>query len=161
MLSFWPGVGGGVPVSISWAKPRMAFSGERSSWLMLERKSDFARFASSAATLAFCSSRWLSCSTASRRCALGLDLLARRVVGADQQVADDGVGRVLQRRHRHHGRQAAAVLADVGQLVDVLDAAPRLEHQRLEARRDGRAQFDAQRLGARHQFLRGRKCPPA
>ena len=85
--------------------------------------------------------------------ALGLHLLAGPVVGADQQVADDGVGRVLQRRHRHHGRQAAAVLADVGQLVDVLDAASRLEHQRLEARRDGRAPLDAQRQGARHQLL--------
>jgi hypothetical protein len=44
--------------------------------------------------------------------------------------------RVAQRRDRHDRREAAAVLADVGQLVDVLDAARGLEDQRLEARRD-------------------------
>ena len=82
------------------------------------------------------------------------DLLARGVVGADQQVADDGVLRVAQRRDRHHRREPAAVLADVGQLVDVLDAARGLEHQRLEARRDRRAELDAQRAGARDHFLR-------
>jgi len=65
--------------------------------------------------------------------ALFLDLLARRVVGADQQVADDGVGLVAQRRHGHDGGEAAAVLSDVRELVDVLDAARRLEDQRLEA----------------------------
>ena len=70
---------------------------------------------------------------------LRFDLLARGVVGADQQVADDGVLRVAQRRDRHDRREAAAVLADVGQLVDVLDAARGLEHQGLEARRDRRA----------------------
>ncbi len=81
-------------------------------------------------------------------------LLARGVVGADQQVADDGVLRVAQRRDRHHRREAAAVLADVGQLVDVLDPARGLEHQRLEAGRDRRAELDAERLGARDHFLR-------
>ena len=50
--------------------------------------------------------------------------------------------------------KAAAVLADVGQLVDVFDAARRLEHQRLEAGRDRRAELEAERLGARDQFLR-------
>ncbi len=50
-------------------------------------------------------------------------LLARGVVGADQQVADDGVLIVAQGRDRHDRREAAAVLADVGQLVDVLDTA--------------------------------------
>ena len=67
---------------------------------------------------------------------LGFDLLARGVVGADQQVADDGVLSVAQRRDRHDRREAAAVLADVGQLVDVLDPARGLEDQCLEARRD-------------------------
>ena len=61
---------------------------------------------------------------------------------------------VAQRRDRHDRREAAAVLADVGQLVDVLDAARGLEHQRLEARRDRGAELDAQRLGARDHFLR-------
>jgi hypothetical protein len=74
------------------------------------------------------------------------DLLARGVVGADQQVADDRVLRVAQRRDRHHRREAAAVLADVGQLVDVLDAARGLEDQGLEAGRDRRSQLGAQRL---------------
>ena len=61
---------------------------------------------------------------------------------------------VAQRRDRDDRREAAAVLADVGQLVDVLDAARGLEHQRLEARRDRGAELDAQRLGARDHFLR-------
>ena len=63
-------------------------------------------------------------------------LLARGVVGADQQVADDAALRVAQRRDRHDRGKAAAVLADVGQFVNVLDAARGLEHQRLEARRN-------------------------
>ena len=54
---------------------------------------------------------------------LGFDLLAHRVVGADQEIADDGVLLVAQRRDRHNRREAAAVLADVGQLVNVLDPA--------------------------------------
>ena len=37
----------------SWVKPRTAFSGVRSSWLMLARNSLFIRFAFSAASLAF------------------------------------------------------------------------------------------------------------
>ena len=82
------------------------------------------------------------------------DLLARGVVGADQQIADDGVLRVAQRRDGHHRREPAPVLADFGQLVDVLDPARGLEDQRFEPRRDRRAEFEAQRGGARDQFLR-------
>ena len=85
---------------------------------------------------------------------LRFDLLARGVVGADQQVADDRVLRVAQRGDRNDRREAAAILADVGQLVDVLDAARGLENQGLEARRDRRAELGAQRLGARDHFLR-------
>ena len=81
-------------------------------------------------------------------------LLARGVVGANQQIADDGVLRVAQRRDRHHRREPAPILADVGQLVDVLDPARGLEHQGLEARRDRGCEFDAQRFGARDQLLR-------
>jgi hypothetical protein len=81
-------------------------------------------------------------------------LLARGVVGADQEVADDGVLRVAQRRDRHHGREAAPVLADIGQLVDIFDPARRFEHQGLEARRNRGAELDAERLGARDHFLR-------
>ena len=81
-------------------------------------------------------------------------LLARGIVGADQQIADDGVLRVAQRRDRYDRREAAAVLADVGQLVDVFDPARGLEDQRFEARRDRGSEFDAQRLGARDHFLR-------
>jgi hypothetical protein len=51
MLRFCSGVGAGVPDAISCAKPRMALSGVRSSWLMLERKSDFATVGLSAAAL--------------------------------------------------------------------------------------------------------------
>ena len=41
---------------------------------------------------------------------LGFHLLARGVVGADQQIADDSALIVAQRRDRHDGRKAAAVL---------------------------------------------------
>ena len=50
-------------------------------------------------------------------------LLARRIVGADQQVADDGVLCVAQRRDGHDRGKPAPVLANVRQLVDVLDPA--------------------------------------
>ena len=60
MLRFWEAVGGGEPESMSWAKPRIALSGVRSSWLMLERKSDFARLAFSATSLALSSSAFFS-----------------------------------------------------------------------------------------------------
>ena len=78
----------------------------------------------------------------------------RGVVGADQQIADDPVLCVAQRRDRHDRRKAAAILADVGQLVDVLDPARGLENQRLKARRNRGSEFDAQRFGARDHFLR-------
>ena len=61
---------------------------------------------------------------------------------------------VAQRRDRHDRRKAAAVLTDVGQLVNVFDAARSLEYQRLEARRNRRGQFETQRFGARNHFLR-------
>ena len=51
MLIFWVGVGAGVSDCMNCAKPRMALSGVRSSWLMLERNSDLARLAASAAPL--------------------------------------------------------------------------------------------------------------
>jgi hypothetical protein len=82
------------------------------------------------------------------------DLLARSIIGADQQIADDGVLRVAQRRDGHHRREPAPVLAKVGQLVDVLDPPRGLEHQRLEARRNCGSELEAQRLGAHDHFLR-------
>ena len=85
---------------------------------------------------------------------LQLDLLAHGIVGADQQVADDVAVVVAQRRDRHDGRKAAAILADVGEFVDVLDPARRLEGQRLEARGDRGRELDAQRLGSCLHFLR-------
>ncbi|EWS63190.1 hypothetical protein Y695_03577 [Hydrogenophaga sp. T4] len=60
MLRCCVGVGAGVPDSTSCAKPRMALSGVRSSWLMLEMKSVLARLAFSAAStasLSCCSTR--------------------------------------------------------------------------------------------------------
>ena len=81
-------------------------------------------------------------------------LLARGIVGADQQIADDGVLRVAQRRDGHHRREAAPILADVGQLVDIFDPARGLEDQCLEAWRNRGSELDAQRLGARDHFLR-------
>ena len=71
MLSVCAGVGGGESELMSWAKPRMALSGERSSWLMLERKSDFARLAFSAAALARFSSTFCSFERLVEKFALG------------------------------------------------------------------------------------------
>ena len=61
ILAFWVVVGGGAPDSISWAKPKMAFSGERNSWLMLDKNSDLAILALSAMERATSSSIFLIC----------------------------------------------------------------------------------------------------
>src|SRR4029077_9120496 len=50
--------------------------------------------------------------------------------------------------------EPTAILADVGQLVDVLDPTRGLEDQGLESRRDRGSDLDAQRFGARDQLLR-------
>ena len=78
----------------------------------------------------------------------------RLELGANEQIADDGILRVTQRLDRHHRRESGAILADVGQLVDVLDTARGLEHQGLETRRDRSSELDAQRRGACDQLLR-------
>jgi hypothetical protein len=71
MLRFCVNVGAGAPVSSSWANPRIALSGVRSSWLMLERKSDLAWLAFSAAPMA-------SFSASSTRCRTELSVPIRR-----------------------------------------------------------------------------------
>ena len=83
-----------------------------------------------------------------------LHLLARRIIGADQQVADDCALIVAQRRDGHDGRKAAAIFANVGQFVNVFDPARCLEHQSLKARGNGRFEFGAQRCRARDHFPR-------
>ena len=60
-LFFWVGVGLSAP--INWANPRMAFSGVRSSWLMLDKKSDLAWLALSATCRASSSAVFWSCSS--------------------------------------------------------------------------------------------------
>jgi hypothetical protein len=85
---------------------------------------------------------------------LRLDLLASGIVGADQEIADDSSLIVAQRRDRHDGREAAAILADVGQFVDVFDPALGLEYQCLEAQRNRGFELGAQCSGASDQFLR-------
>src|ERR1022692_518268 len=67
ILLAWGTAGDGDADSISCAKPRIALSGVRSSWLMLERKSDLARLAFSAADLAICSLIFVSWSACSKR----------------------------------------------------------------------------------------------
>ena len=52
-----------------------------------------------------------------------LDLLTRGVISTDQQIPDDGVLLVAQGRDRHDCGKAAAIFADISQLVDVLNAA--------------------------------------
>jgi len=63
-------------------------------------------------------------------------VFSHRVVGRDEQIADDRTAIGAQRGDRNDGRQTAFVLTDVSQLVNVLDSPRRLEHKRLEARRD-------------------------
>src|ERR1700680_3968071 len=81
-------------------------------------------------------------------------MLAGGVVGANQQIADDGILGVAQCRDRHYRWESAAVLADVGELVDVFNPTRSLEYQRLKAWSNRRFKFDAQRFGARDHFLR-------
>src|ERR1700724_1627685 len=92
--------------------------------------------------------------TLSQLCLLRFDLLARGVIGADQKIADDLSFRIAQGRDRHDRWETAAVLTDISQLVDVLDASRGLEHQRLEPRRDLGFEFDAERFRPRYDFLR-------
>ena len=89
---------------------------------------------------------------------LRFDALAHGIVGADQQVADDVAVVVAQRRDRHDRRKAAAVLADIGQFVDVLDPARGLESQRLEARRDRGGELEAQAPGRAPSLPADRGC---
>lgn len=60
--------------------------------------------------------------------AFQLDLFASGVIRTDQQVADDSALIVTQRRDRHDGRKAAAILTDIGQFVNVFDAERSLEN---------------------------------
>ena len=83
-----------------------------------------------------------------------LGLFAGGVVGSNQQVPDCGTGWLPQCRYGHQCRKAAAVLADVSQFVDVLNAPRRLEDHRLEAGRDFHAQFGTEEFRARQQFAR-------
>ena len=85
---------------------------------------------------------------------LGFRLLARCVVGADQQVADDSALRVAQGRNRYDRGKAAPILAGVSEFIDVFDAARGFEDQCLEARLNWSGQLQAKRLGARDHFLR-------
>ena len=82
-----------------------------------------------------------------------LGFLTRGVVGADQQIANDGICRVAQSRHRDHRWKTRAVLADIGQLIDVFDPARGFEHQGFKPGCNVGAQFIAQGLGARDQLL--------
>lgn len=81
-------------------------------------------------------------------------MLARGIVGTNQQIADNLFVGVPQGRHRHHSEKAAAVLAHVGQLVNVLYAPGGLEYEGFEPGRDRLPQFPAQGLGAGDKFLR-------
>lgn len=67
MLSFCELVGSGEADSISCAKPKIAFNGERNSWLIPDRKSDLALFAFSAVNFALSSSTLVSCKAFSKR----------------------------------------------------------------------------------------------
>ncbi|OIQ68472.1 hypothetical protein GALL_499340 [mine drainage metagenome] len=81
-LLCWLGVGAGEPASMSWAKPRMAFKGERNSWLMLDKNSDLAWLAWSACKRAASRLRLVSCKTSSRRFLSEISLRTTRNTGA-------------------------------------------------------------------------------
>src|SRR6202034_2575791 len=61
--------------------------------------------------------------------------------------------RVAQCRDRDDGGKAAAVLADIGHLINILYASGRLEDQRLEPRRDWGFELDAEGLCPCNDFL--------
>ena len=75
-----------------------------------------------------------------------------RVISTNQKITDDGVLRIAQCGDGDDGREAAAVLANIRQLVDILDAAGRLENECLKPGCDRGLQFDAQGLGTRDDF---------
>ena len=75
-------------------------------------------------------------------------LLAGGVVGADEEVADDGFVGVAEGGDGDDGGEAGAVLAAVGELVDVLDAAGGFEDEGFEAGGDGGAEFEREGGGA-------------
>ena len=85
----------------------------------------------------------------------GFLLLTRGVIGADQQISDDGFCAVAQRGHRHHCREAAAILANIGQLIDIFYPARGLEYQCLDARCDRCIELKTQDGCARDQLCRG------
>ena len=87
--------------------------------------------------------------------ALGrLGLLACTVVRCNKEVADDRFIGVAQCRDRDHDGEAAAVLADASQFVDVFDAVGGFEDQRIKPRSNRRRQLDAQGLGPSDEFCR-------
>ena len=85
---------------------------------------------------------------------LCLNLFARCIIGADQQITDDGVLCIAKRRNRHNCRESAAILADLRQLVDVFDTSRCLKDQCIKARHNRNSKFSAQQLGTRHKLLR-------
>ena len=85
---------------------------------------------------------------------LCLDQLAGGVISADQQITDDSLLLIAQGCNRHNCREAAPILADIGQFVDVLDTARGLENQGLEARRNRGPELNGQGLGTRDNLLR-------
>ncbi len=74
---------------------------------------------------------------------LNFRLLARCIVGPDQKIADDSALCIAQGGNRYDGRKAAPILADVGEFVDVFDAARGFEDECLETRLNWSSQFDA------------------
>ena len=94
--------------------------------------------------------RTLQCSRFEQRL---FGALARAVVSANQQVADDAILNIAQSGDRHHGRESAAVLADVGELVDIFNATRGLEYQRLKARSNRSFELHTQGLGPCNHLL--------
>ena len=76
------------------------------------------------------------------------------IVRTDQQVPDDRIFIITEVGDGNHCGKAAAILADVGQVVNVFDAAGSLQHQGLEPRCDLRSELDAERGDWRGDFLR-------
>ncbi len=71
------------------------------------------------------------------------------VIGANQQIPDYGVLSVTQCGDRYDRWEPAAILSDVGQLINVFNAARGLEHQRVEARSNRGSELRAERSCAR------------
>src|SRR3569623_1834838 len=83
-----------------------------------------------------------------------LDLLARSVIRTDEEIPQDSAMRVAKRGDGNQCRKPAEILADISELVDILDPSGGFKNQSFKTRRDWSGELKAQAFCPKHQFLR-------